>query len=192
MTNNHQHKNHEGFVEEDVVKERVDHLIEERVPWLFLGLLGGIIATFIVSKYEAILSADVRLAFFIPIIVYLSGAVGMQTETVLVRELAERKRINFFKYLFKESLVGLGLGLVSGLILGLLAAYWLKSSMIGLTLGLTMLVNLTVAPFLGVFVPRFLYRRHSDPALGSGPVATIIQDLISLLVYFLLAGIIIL
>jgi len=179
------------YTEEDVIKGRIDHLIEHRIPWLFLGLLGGLLTTVIVSKYEAILSADVRLAFFIPIIVYLSDAIGTQTETIYVRALSENKNINFAKYLFKESVIGLGLGVISGALLGIFAAYWLKSSAIGLTIGLTMLINLTFAPVLAVFIPSILYKRHSDPALGSGPVATIIQDLISLFVYFLLASIMI-
>lgn len=179
------------YREEDVVEGRIDHLIGHRIPWLFLGILGGLLATVIVSKYEAILSVDIRLAFFIPIIVYLSDAVGTQTETIYVRELSKRKKISFVRYVFKESLVGFGLGIVSGIILGVFAAYWLKSFAIGLSVGLTMLIDLTLAPVLAVLIPSILYKRHSDPALGSGPVATIIQDLISLLVYFIVASVII-
>ncbi|MFA6896653.1 MAG: magnesium transporter [Candidatus Paceibacterota bacterium] len=176
--------------EEDVTKGRVDHLIEHRIPWIVIGLLGGLVATVIVSKFEAILSADVRLAFFIPIIVYLSDAVGTQTETIYIRELSEKK-INFWRYIFKESIIGLSLGVISGVILGIFATFWLSSFLIGLTIGLTMLINLTLAPILAVSIPSILYRRRSDPALGAGPVATIIQDLISLLVYFLIASAII-
>ena len=88
--------------------------------------------------------------------------------------------------------MGLGLGIIAGTLVGIVAAYWLKSYHIGLTIGLTMLINLTLAPVLAVIIPSILYKRRSDPALGSGPVATIIQDLISLLVYFLVASIIIL
>ena len=179
-----------GYIEEDVIAERVDHLIEHRVPWLLIGLLGGLLATVLVSKYEQILAADVRLAFFIPIIVYLSDAVGTQTETIYVRALSGKKKVRFAKYILKESIVGLGLGLISGALLGIFAAYWLGSSAIGLTIGLTMLVNLTLAPILAVFIPSILYKEHADPALGSGPVATIIQDLISLIVYFFVASII--
>ena len=175
--------------EEHVIQERIDHLIEHRIPWLIVGLLGGLAATIIVSKYEEILSADVRLAFFIPIIVYLSDAVGTQTETIYVRELSERK-INFIKYILKESAIGLSLGAISGIILGLFATYWLQSSAIGLTIGLTMLINLTLAPIFAVSVPSILYKRRADPALGSGPVATILQDLVSLLVYFFVASVI--
>lgn len=184
-------KLNKAYTEEDVIQERVDHLIEDRIPWLFIGLVGGLLTTLIVSGYEAFLSTDIRLAFFIPIIVYLSGAVGVQTETIYVRELSEKKKINFAKYIFKESVVGISLGVISGVLLGTFATYWLDSFSIGLTVGLTMLINLTLAPVLGVFIPSMLYRRHSDPALGAGPVATIIQDLISLLVYFFIASIII-
>ena len=179
------------YAEENVIKERIDHLIEHRIPWLFLGLFGGVVATVVVSKYEAILAADVRLAFFIPIVVYLSDAVGTQTETIYVRALATKERIAFLKYIFKESIVGFGLGAISGMLLVIFATYWLNSLEIGLTIGLTMLINITIAPILAVSVPSILYKRHSDPALGSGPVATIIQDLIGLIVYFLVASVII-
>lgn len=183
-------KSRKKYPEEDVMEERVDHLIEHRIPWLFFGLLGGLLVTVIVSKFEAILASDVRLVFFIPIIVYLSDAVGTQTETIYVRELSEKK-INFAKYIFKESVIGLGLGVISGALLGVFASYWLNSPTIGFTIWLTMLINLTLAPVLAVLIPSVLYRRHTDPALGAGPLATIIQDLISLLVYFLTASIII-
>lgn len=182
-----------GITEEDTITTSIDHLIEDRIPWLFAGLFGGILATIIVSKYEAILTTDIRLAFFIPIIVYLSDAVGTQTETIYVREIYERKKnIHFTKYIFKESMVGLWLGAISGLVIGIFAAYWLQSVAIGVTVGLTTLINLTSAPILAVIIPTLLYKRHADPALGSGPVATVIQDLISLLVYFLIASIIVL
>ena len=62
--------------------------------------------------------------------------------------------------------------------LGIFATYWLGSVAIGLTIGLTMLINLTLAPTLAVFIPSIFYREHADPALGAGPVATIIQDLL--------------
>jgi len=179
-------ENKNNYPQEDVTTERVDHLIEERVPWLFVGLLGGLVATFIISHYEAIISSDVRLAFFIPIVVYLSGAVGMQTETIYVRELVIKK-VHLGMYVLKESIIGLCLGIISGAVLGFFANLWLKSSDIGLTLAITMIINLTLAPILGVFIPSILYKEHTDPALGAGPVATIIQDLISLLIYFFVA-----
>lgn len=175
---------------EDDVKEPVGHLIEHRLPWLVLGLLGGIITSVVISKYERILASDLRLAFFIPVIVYMSSAVGMQTETIYVRHL-RKAGTALSKYLPKEIALGLGLGLIFGFVTGFFAGYWLKSYEIGLTVGVTMLINIALAPALATFVPALLYREHTDPALGAGPLATIIQDLISLLVYFLIASLII-
>lgn len=175
---------------EDDTKEPVGHMLEHRLPWLALGLLGGIVTSIIVSKYEDILSHDIRLAFFVPIIVYLSDAVGTQTETIYVRHL-KKTGAGFLKYLVKETALGLSLGAIFGLATGSFAAYWLKSSEVGLTVGLAMLVNITLAPVLATIIPTVLYKEHSDPALGAGPLATIIQDLISLLIYFFIATLII-
>lgn len=177
-------------LEEDDSKEPIGHLLEHRLPWLILGLLGGIATSIFVSKYEKVLSGDIRLAFFIPIIVYMSDAVGTQTETIYVRHL-KKTGAGFGKYLLKESALGLSLGAIFGLIIGGFASIWLKSSSIGLTVGLAMLINVTLAPVLATIIPTLLYKEHSDPALGSGPLATIIQDLISLLVYFFIASLII-
>lgn len=173
----------------DDLREPVGHLIEHRLPWLVLGLLGGIIASVVVSKYEQILEADLRLAFFIPLIVYLSDAVGTQTETIFIRRL-KRTGKGFFPYLWKETFLGLSLGLIFGLVTGIFAYYWLGSPSIALTVALAMLINLSLAPMLATIIPELLYKEHSDPALGAGPLATIIQDLISLLVYFLFASLI--
>ncbi len=179
-----------NYTEEDEVHEPVGHLLEHRLPWLVLGLFGGIITSIIVSKYEKILSADLRLAFFIPVIVYMSDAVGTQTETIFVRHL-KKTGASFSKYLAKETAIGLCLGMIFGSAIGLFAAYWLGSAAVGLTVGLSMLINVSIAPILATLVPELLYKEHSDPALGAGPLATIIQDLISLLIYFFVASLII-
>lgn len=171
---------------ENIITEPVEHLIEHRLPWLGLGLVGGVIATFIISKYETLLNADIRLAFFIPVIVYLSDAVGTQAETIYIRAFTT-KRVNFINYLVKETWVGLSLGIIFGLAIGILSGYWFDSPVLGWTLGLTILINQTLAPGLAVTIPSLIKRSHTDPALGAGPVATIIQDLISVLVYFLIA-----
>lgn len=175
---------------EDDTKEPVGHLLEHRLPWLVLGLLGGIVTSLIVSRYEDILASDIRLAFFVPIIVYMSDAVGTQTETIYIRHL-KKTGTGFLKYLAKETALGLMLGTIFGLVVGGFASFWLKSSEVGLTVGLAMLINITIAPVLATIIPNLLYKEHSDPALGSGPLATIIQDLISLLIYFFIATLII-
>jgi len=184
-------KHTRAYFKEDVLKGRIDHLIEHRIPWLVLGLLGGIISTIVISNYEEILSSDIRIAFFITVIVYLSDAVGSQTESVYVRALASGKEINIKKYLFRESLIGSGLGIISGIAMFIFVLFWMKSLTIATTVGLTMFINLSIAPVLAILIPSLIYREKMDPALGAGPISTIIQDMISILVYFLIASIIV-
>jgi magnesium transporter len=179
-----------SYIQENTATQSVEHLLRDRIPWLFLGLFGGLLTTLLVSNYEAILYADIRVAFFIPIIVYLSDAVGSQTETIYIRAIVKTK-VHFLNYVLKESLVGLALGVIFGSCLGIFAAYWLHSAAIAFTVGLATLINLTLAPILAVTIPSIIRRQHSDPALGAGPVATIIQDLLSLIIFFFIASVII-
>ena len=170
--------------------EKLGALIKERLPWLILGLLGGLIVTLIVSRFEGILSSNISLAFFLPVIVYMSDAIGTQTENIYVRNLGKFKD-NFFKYLIKEVFIGLSFGLFFGVLLGLFAKFWLHSNTVALTIALAMFVNGTIAPIVALIVPEIIYKEHRDPALGAGPFTTIVQNIISLSVYLFVASILI-
>lgn len=175
---------------EDDSKTRLVTLVSERLPWLLLGLGGGIIVTILVSKFEAILSDNISLAFFLPVIVYMSDAIGTQTENVYVRHLAKFKD-TFWTYLIKELLVGITFGLIFGILLGLFAKLWLQSTTLAMTVGLAMFINGTIAPVVALITPELLFKERKDPALGGGPFTTILQNLISLSVYFIVASFII-
>ncbi|MBI2028030.1 MAG: magnesium transporter [Candidatus Levybacteria bacterium] len=175
---------------EDDAKERVSLLIRHRVPWLFVGLTGGMIAAIFASQFEKVLLQNLDLAYFIPVIVYMADAVGHQTEEVYIRNLG-KERISFVKYLFKELLLGLFLGLIFGICLGVFALIWFKSFPISLTVGLAMFISMAIAPAVSLIMPTILQKEHKDPAVGSGPFTTAIQDLISLLIYFSIASVII-
>ncbi len=170
----------------DDARQRLGILIRLRLPWLIIGLFGGVLASFLVSNFEKTLSKNISLAFFVPIIVYMSDAVGTQTETVYVRSLSRHKG-RFLQYLFKEALTGLLLGIFFGLLMSLFAYLWLGSLTVAATVGLAMLGNLIIAPVIALVIPEILFKERADPALGAGPFGTIIQDIISLLIYFLIA-----
>lgn len=184
-----EHQKHSIII--DDTHTRISVLIKLRLPWLVVGLIGGLLASFLVSQFEDILSQDIRLAFFVPLIVYISDAVGTQTETIYVRNLAKFKD-NFYKYLFKESLIGLCLGGIFGVVTGVFAYLWLNSLSTALTVALAMFVNVAVSPIVALIVPEILFKEHADPALGGGPFTTVLQDIISLTIYFLIASLIIL
>lgn len=175
---------------EDDAKESFLSLIQARLPYLLVGLIGGIIATIIVSKFEHILAKNIALAFFLPVIVYASDAIGTQTQTVYIRNLAKFKD-NFFKYLTKEFFVGITLGSFLGLLLGSFAWIWLGSKEVALTVGTAMVINGMIAPIVALVVTEVLFKKHEDPALGGGPFTTVIQDLLSLSIYLLVATLII-
>ena len=175
---------------EDDQKERISLLVERRIPWLIVGMIGGIAAAIFSSQFEEILARNLSLAYFIPVIVYMADAVGTQTEEVYIRNLGKEK-IHFLKYLLKEIMLGLFLGGIFGVCFGTFALIWFKSSAIAITVGTAVFASMAIAPAVSLIMPTILQKEHKDPALGSGPFTTILQDMISLSIYFLIASLII-
>ena len=171
---------------------RARHAIEDpplrrarhRLPWLFVGLVGSGTATFVMATFEERLSANVAIAFFIPAIVYLADAVGTQSEAIAVRGLSlTRKGITHLLAgeLWVGTLVGAALGA-----LALAPVYWgFGDARLALAVGAAIWVACTIAAAMGLVFPWLLSRLRLDPAHGSGPVATVVQDILSILAYFL-------
>lgn len=176
-----------GQVLEDDDKDSISLLLKLRLPWLFIGLIGGIAATYISSRFESILEKDIHLAFFIPVIVYMADALGTQTENVYVRNVVDGK-IDYKKYIFKETLLGVSIGSLFGTIIGILTYFWLDSVNLAITIGLSLLFTMAIAPLVALLVPSIIQYERKDPALGGGPITTIIQDILSLLIYFVVAS----
>jgi magnesium transporter len=157
-----------------------------RLPWLTLGLVGSAGAAVLVKGFEADLMSDVRLAFFIPGIVYMADAVGTQTETLVIRGLSVGVPIR--RVFRMETLTGLLVGLVLAAIT--LPTVWLVlgSPELALTLSLSLVAACGVATVVAMSLPWLMSRGGRDPAYGSGPLATVAQDLLSLVIYFAIAS----
>jgi magnesium transporter len=158
----------------------------DRLPWLMFGLAGSMLATLVVAGFEQSLESRVALAFFIPGIVYLADAIGTQTEAIAVRGLS-------LSHAPLAALVGgeLRTGVLIGAVLGAtsLPLIWLGFGdlRLALTVALSILAAGTLATTVGLLLPWALMKSGLDPAFGSGPIATIIQDVLSLLIYFAIA-----
>jgi magnesium transporter len=154
----------------------------DRLPWLLAGLAGSIIATLVMARFERILKSTVAVAFFVPAIVYLADAIGTQTEAIAVRGLS-LTHAPIGRLIAGE----LRTGLLIGLILGGIAfpAVWLAFHDVRLaaSVALALLGAGSLATTIGVLFPWLLARLDKDPAYGSGPIGTIIQDVLSLLIY---------
>lgn len=156
-----------------------------RLPWLLLGLAGALVAAEIVSGFEAKLKGKFILAFFIPGIVYLADAVGTQTETVLVRGLSVGVRIG--RVVWLELLTGLSIGIALALV-ALPIVFWRWGDAdVALGVGYSIFATCSTATIVAMALPIILDRFDLDPAFGSGPLATVIQDLLSILLYFAIA-----
>jgi magnesium transporter len=154
-----------------------------RLPWLIVGLGGSVVATFIVARFETALAAKPSPAFFVPGLVYLADAMGTQSEAVAVRGLS-LSRVSIGRLIGNE----LRTGLLIGTVLALLAfpMVWLVfgEPRLAAAVALALAGASIVAAVLGLVLPWALARFGADPAYGSGPLVTIVQDVLSLLIYF--------
>ena len=153
-----------------------------RLPWLLIGLLGAMVSAGIVGAFEEEIRGEVLLALFVPAVVYMADAVGTQTEAVVIRGMAVGVPIG--NIVWRE----LGSGAIIGVLLGaaffpFTLAVW-GNARIAATVAIALFISASIATLVAMVLPYALARLGHDPAFGSGPLATVIQDLLSILVYF--------
>ncbi len=163
-------------------------LVRARLPSLALGLLGGLLAAYIVSNFEQVIGSYIVLAAFIPVMVYLSDAVGTQSQTLIVRMIALEPEFSIRKYLTRELKIGGLLGIIFAALLFAAATLGWGSLILGLVIGSAMFLSILFQAFLATFLSTRLAKLNIDPALASGPLTTIISDITSLTMYFAIAS----
>lgn len=161
-----------------------------RVPWILIGLMGGLLTAKVIGGFEAVLEEHLILATFIPLVSYVANAVGTQTQTLYIRELSSNK-INIVTYGIKQLLISAIIGAACWGLLQLLALLFWKSFILGLVVGASVMSAIMAAAFFALIIPYTLDRLGQDPAVGAGPFATIIQDLLSVVIYLLIASVLI-
>jgi magnesium transporter len=153
-----------------------------RLPWLLAGLAGSAVATAAMAGFESTLSATIAVAFFVPGIVYLADAIGTQSEAIAVRGLS-LTRTGIGPLLAGEVRTGMALGALLGALS--FVPIWLFFDLrLAAAVATAIFAAGSFAAGLGLLLPWWLARSGRDPAFGSGPAATVIQDVLSLLVYF--------
>jgi magnesium transporter len=166
---------------EEDVRQRFWH----RVPWLVVGLAGAMASTLIVGAFEAEISENTLLAVFIPAVVYMADAVGTQTEALAIRGLSVGVSIR--SILGRELATGLAIGVV--IALAFLPFAWLAwgDGGVAVAVSVALLASCAISTLVALLLPWILQRLGKDPAFGSGPLATVIQDLLSIAIYFAVA-----
>lgn len=178
-----------GAGEEFIETQSVFKSTRIRLPWLFASCAGGIIAFFIISRFEGTLSKLAYLAAFIPVIMNMGGNVGTQSSSIVVRGLAtgQLNVRDIWAVVFKQLSVGFILGVIYGFLIGMVAQFRYDTWALALSVGLSVICSMTLAALLGSVVPMAFARINVDPAIASSPFVTTSVDIISVFFYFEIA-----
>jgi magnesium transporter len=174
----------------ELTEAPVSKVVRLRLPWLLISMLGGVVSGTVIGVYKETLEAIVVLAVFIPVIMGMGGNVGTQSSTIFVRGLAtgEIEPGEVWKYFLREIRVGLAMGVICGLLISSAAFIWQGNPYLGLVVGVSMMVTISVATLIGTLVPMLLNMANIDPAITAGPFVTTIKDFTGLLIYFSVAS----
>ena len=177
-----------GLTQDVDSDDSIFELTKARLPWLFLGLIGGVGAFIIMEGFQDVFSTYATLFFFTPLIAAMAGNVGVQSSAIIVQGLANddvKGSIN--SRLLKEML----LAALNGLILAafLFLFVWVYESKVDLALAIStsLVVVIIIAGLIGTFVRLFLNKRGIDPAIATGPFITTSNDIFGILIYFMIA-----
>jgi magnesium transporter len=180
-----------GITEDVESSDSVWQLTRARFPWLLIGLFGGLLGAFIINVFlPEQEESNFQLAFFIPLIAAMGGNVGVQSAAIVVQGLANEsiKIDTIFRKLVKELGVALLNGIIcSTIIFGATFALYERIDL-SLTVSLSLLAVIVFAALFGTFVPLTLDKYKIDPALATGPFITTVNDVLGLVIYFLIGS----
>jgi magnesium transporter len=173
---------HDALAARAAAEEPVPRRLRHRLPWLMAGLAGAFAAARLVGAFEEELRARFLLAFFVPGVVYLADAVGTQTEALVIRGLSVGVPIG--RVVRREALTGVLVGSGLALVFYPIALLRWGRADVALAVGLALLAACSIATLVALLLPLLFHRLGADPAFGSGPLATVVQDLLSILLLF--------
>ena len=150
------------------------------MPWLVVGLVGAMVSAGVMAAFEAQLNANLAVAYFLPGIVYLADIVGTQTETLPSAVCRRCRDPPHHRTRGAHRLPGVLLGAAMLPVVALMTGDW----MLGAAVALAVLAASTIATVVALALPWLLHHLGKDPAFGSGPLATVIQDLLTIVITF--------
>ncbi|PHS67501.1 MAG: magnesium transporter [Flavobacterium sp.] len=182
-----------GISQDVEADDSIFQLTKARLPWLVLGLFGGLGSVFILQGFESIMNNPElkTLFFFTPLIAAMAGNVGVQSSAIIVQGLAnDVVKGSLFNRLLKE----VGLALINGSVLAILViifGFFMQYELeFSLTIAISMLTVIIIASLIGTFVPIILDKRGIDPAIATGPFITTSNDIFGIFLFFYISKII--
>ena len=182
-----------GLSNDVEANDSIYQLTKARLPWLFLGLIGGLGSVFILQDFEDVMnSPDLRsLFFYTPLIAAMAGNVGVQSSAIIVQGIAnDVVKGSIWSRLLKE----ISLSLINGFILSLVLIFFgvviNQHISLSLTVSVSMMGVIVISALIGTFVPIILNKKGIDPAIATGPFITTSNDIFGIFIFFYLAKLI--
>ena len=179
-----------GITQDVEADDSILDLTKARLPWLILGLIGGIGAFLIMEGFQQAFEKYAVLFFFTPLIAAMAGNVGVQSSAIIVQGLANddvKGSVN--NRLIKEMLLAALNGIILALFL-FVFVWFQKDLNTAFAISVSLVAVIIVAGLIGTFIPLFLHKRGIDPAIATGPFITTSNDILGILIYFSIAKII--
>ncbi len=179
-----------GGVGDESITDTVLRTTRSRFVWLLVNLATAILASWVISLFDATIQQMVALAVLMPIVASMGGNAGTQSMTVAVRALATKDLgpVNAARVITRETLVGLLNGFLFAIIIGAVAYFWFGSDLLGLVIAMAMVINMLVAGLFGILIPMTLDSLDIDPAVASGAFVTTVTDVVGFFSFLGLAA----
>ncbi|PIB37926.1 magnesium transporter [Maribacter sp. 4G9] len=181
-----------GISQDVEADDSILDLTRARLPWLILGLIGGIGAFLIMGGFEEDFKQEQFIIFFFtPLIAAMAGNVGVQSSAIIVQGLAnDDLKGSISNRLIKEMLLATLNGIILAILLFVFVWSYEGSINISFAISISLVAVIIVAGLIGTFVPLFLHKRGIDPAIATGPFITTSNDIFGILIYFMIAKLI--
>ncbi|MGB1268110.1 MAG: magnesium transporter [Flavobacteriaceae bacterium] len=180
-----------GLTQDVEAGDTIFQLTRARLPWLILGLFGGIGAAAIMGGFEEVIKSHAILFFFTPLIAAMAGNVGVQSSAIIVQGLANNDvKGSITNRLWKEFLLAIVNGFILSVLLFIYTFITASDFNTSLAISISLFSVIIVAGLIGTFIPLFLDKRGIDPAIATGPFITTSNDIFGILIYFMIAKLI--
>jgi magnesium transporter len=181
-----------GISQDVEADDSIFKLTKARLPWLMIGMLGGLGAASIITGFQSMMTTFPKIIIFVPLIQATAGNVGVQSSAIVVQGLAnDTIKGNIITRLLKESLLALVNGIAIALVVLVISHFLFFTSYLeSISIGIAIITVIILAALIGTFIPILLDKRGIDPAVATGPFITTSNDIFGILTYFLIAKLI--
>ena len=171
---------------EEIEEKSISKIVMRRLPWLLLSMVSGLMCAYILGIFIEEIESMIALVLFIPIVLGVAGGVGVQSSVIALRSLSEGKfkLLEIGRVLAKEIAIGILIGLISCLVIVLIAFLWQKNPILGVALGASIIACVVASGILGFILPLLLKSLRLNPAYASGLFVLVICDIAVMIIYF--------